>query len=240
MITPLVEKAILNGHGTLRNYAVGVGGLMKVEIPQNHFAILLSFSYEPITFDVTYAPGTNGQEFQEICFYSNNKSYKYVHKINYHNRQIANVTFRGYERLPIIDTYFYIDSDLYIQLKFVVPQTTDGYALVNFDQGNMVNSQSPAFPETAGNSIPSTIKSVQNSLGWYYYPCGNEDAGLNLGYDGTSTMTGTTQDTIDWQMTINGGYPSASQIDIPAGFNKSCPLLNLQLLVVPEQNRQYL
>lgn len=236
MITPLVEKAILNGHGTLRNYAVGVGGLMKVEIPQNHFAILLSFSYEPITFDATYAPGSNGQEFQEICFYSNNKSYKYVHKINYHNRQIESITFKGYERLPIIDTYFYIDSDLYIQLKFIVPQTNDGFAAINFNQGNMVNSQSPAFPETAGNSLSSTIKSVQNTLGWYYYPCGNEDANLTLGSDGTSTMTGTTQDTVEWQMLINGGYPS----NTPADFNKNCPLLNLQLLVVPEQNRQYL
>lgn len=225
-ITPLIEKAVLNGYGTLRNYSLGASGLLYVDIPVGHFAIITDFEYYPYVYGWGIPPGELQNQieaftFQEVCFYVNGKPSKWTFKVNY---TIGDTVSLGHIYTPVsnfkVDTCLYVDNSIYVIFKN--PQMLNGPGLVT-DFGTLTNTQNPSSPIGFGTT-ENTVKSIQNQYGDnYYFPNIQEAGGLSGGCQTVNSTNGHElyPDTI-------GGAPTS---------NIQLPLINLQMLIVPEQNR---
>lgn len=228
MITPLIEKAVLSGIGNLRNYAIGGSGLCKIEIPKGHFGIITDFVYYPYTYVQNETAGVVLAEtetfcFQEICFYINNKIYKYTVKVS-HTIYPLDYPALGYAPVNAVnkfDTFIYADADVYIGFKN--PQILNGAGFVG-DYGLLTNNQNLPAPETVGNT-ENTVKMIQNAYGdRYYFPSFEETSALNQPTNST-TINANNKAEI-YPQTI-GGAPTS---------NIQLPLINVQVLLVAEQN----
>jgi hypothetical protein len=230
MITPIIEKAILNGYGTLHNYSC-TGGLAKISIPKGHFGIITDFEYFPYSthneLDPTDYEVLMNQmgldNFQEIDFYVRNKSHKWTFKVNY---QLSTISLGSIQRTIIspsshhhVDTMIFCDEDIYIQFKYHLLLNAGGvmsYLTVPF-------TQAPTT-DTVGQTIP-TLQSITTSTGRRIYPTGFPDTGQQpAGFD--------TQFCFSPDQTY---YPGG-----PIDYTMNLPLVNVQILIVPEQNRNNL
>lgn len=229
-ITPLVEKAILNGWGTLRNFSVGGGGFVKIKIPKNHFGIITDFIYHPYHLifnnpDAVLLTDLEIDTFQEVCFYSAGKSNKWTFKNSWsicNNGGIIGHTYFPMESFKV-DTMVMVEDDILIQFK--QPLFLSGGVVVDFS--NLPNNQAPASPETVGTGYPTTRR-IDNFYGDVYYFPGYEENNV--------TPNSKTATTLNSQ---NGNEFYGGVVGAP-NYNFQVPLLNVQVLMVAEQNRNFL
>jgi hypothetical protein len=232
VITPLVEKAILNGHGTLRSFSVGGGGLCKIELPVGHFGIMLDFIYYPWQSQYAaedYNTRQDLETFQEVDFYSNNQCWKFTHKI-FWNGYTQSSGGAGNHVLspqmpPKIDTFISFNEKMYVQFK--VPQLmANGTGVIT--NKTLVNSQSPTGGETEGNNNAFSIGKIATANNYWYFPATSFDADLPMNANSYSNIYGGPAETF-------ANYSKG-------GTNRNCymPLITTQILIVPEQNRNFL
>lgn len=228
MITPLVEKAILSGLGTLRCYNLGAGGLCKIDVPEGHFGIITDFTYFPYVYqfnvdDANLQADTEFLTFQEVCFYVNQKTYKYTFRVNFSGYNVGPTT-HGY--VPVnaankVDTYIYCDTDVYLQFKN--PQILNGAGAVT-DFGLLTLNQNLPSPETCG-STNNTVKQIANQYGdLYFFPSFDEAGGIAAKTNSTTINSNNLQEL--YPNTI-GGAPTS---------NIQLPLCQVHMLLVAEQN----
>lgn len=231
MITPLVERAILKGHGTLRAYSLGGGGLCKIDMPIGHFGILLDFIYYPFSsvyLAEDYSLQQEKETFQEIDFYSGANTWKYTHKVfwNGYDQSAGGAANHIVSPVPCpkIDTFIPFKDDLYVQFK--VPQIIAGGGAVT--NGALTFTQAPQAPESEGNANPFSVKQIQSATGNYYFPATAPDAGLDINLNSYSN--------------IHGGLLETFASYSKGGINKNSylPMVTCQILIVPEQNRNFL
>jgi hypothetical protein len=229
MITPLIEKAVLNNWGTLQNFSLGGGGLVKFNVPKNHFAIITDFEYYPYVYTWPANIGDAETEvekftFQEVCFYALNKTFKWTFKVNF------NVFDNGTKHVYVpsqnfkVDTYLYVENDLYCQFK--TPSILDGAGVAEF--GTLQFTQLPQSPETCGNQ-ENTCKGIADMWGAKFVFPSALEAGQIVGNTTLSTINASSASEF-WPTTI-GGAPTS---------NIQLPLINIQALIVAEQNRNLL
>lgn len=228
MITPLVEKAILNGYGTLHHYSV-TGGLAKIPIPKNHFGIITDFDYFPFVTEMLagssldLAGSLSGTMVQEMDFYIRNKSHKFTFKCNF---SIINYGIAAEGSMIItpssqhhVDTMIFADDDVYIQFKLPLLLQGGGFT----DWGLLQNTQAPTT-DTVGGSY-NTIRKIVNGSGNNIIPAGFPDAF-------TTTVPTDTSFVFDASQSF---YPNIAPV-----YNTQLPICNIQILIVPEQNRNNL
>jgi hypothetical protein len=233
MITPLIEKAILNGWGTLRNYSL-TSGISKIDIPENHFGIITDFKYFPFTTagigsgDGNVLSNMEGDTFQEVCFYHDGKSDKWTFKVNF---TLSNEGAGGglqHCYFPtkefLVDTFIIANTDIYAQIKN--PQFLYGGAVSDF--GTLTKTQLPSSPESLGTTV-STIRVFNDVAGNKYVFPSFEEAGSAPQF--TYSNTANAQSDTQFYLANLGGNPN---------FNYNLPLLNVQVLLIAEQNRNLL
>lgn len=229
-ITPLVEKAILNGWGTLRNFSVGASGFVKIKIPKNHFGIITDFIYHPYHFvfsnsDAVLLPDLDADTFQEVCFYSSGKSYKWTFKNSWsicNNAGTIGHTYFPMESFKV-DTMVMVEDDIFIQFKS--PQLLNGGFVGDFSP--LPKNQAPASPETVGTS-DNTVRRLDVLSGDIYYFPGYEENNVNPSNKTLTTVN--SQSSSEFYNAVIGSPTNNYQL----------PLLNIQVLMVAEQNRNFL
>lgn len=227
-ITPIIEKAILNGWGELKTYSV-IGGLAKIETPKGHFGIITKVEYfpwqqYPTAIEAGLLTNINLDTFQEICIYSRNRSYKSVFKVNFGIAHWQGASIDPYY-FPVQsyhkDVYFIVDSDIYINFKnpFLMAVGAADYTLLN-------NTQAPAAPETQG-TVYGTIVRIDNGLNTSYFPAGTDGQGGNQ-VNNKYTTTSNAIQAVEL-------YPTTAPQN-----NYQLAAANIDVVFIAEQNRNNL
>lgn len=232
--SPLIEKALLNNYATLRNYSVGGSGCCKIDIPANHFGIITDFEYFPWVY-LANLPATDIETqieaftFQEVCFYVNNKPFKYTFKVNFGLYDMGVGALAGHYYLPLqshkVSTFIYCDSSPYIIFKN--PQILNGAGLVT-DFGTLKDTQNPAAPDGFG-STENSVKAIDDQNGFRYVFPNIAEAGANPAVSSSTTINSGNQ--FDLYPSTIGGSPNS---------NIQLPLCNVHMVLVAEQNRNLL
>ena len=224
MITPAIEKAILNGLGEMRNFSIGGGGLCKIPIPVGHFGIITDFVYFPWYTDTTQTrTEVERFTFQEMCIYCNNRSNKWTFKIEFGTWDSPGSTHNQTAGTPQrVDTFMLIDTDTYVQFK--------APAILNAGTGTitigvLTASQAPTANETEGNNHAKSWRWITNANGSRYFPSTSSDV----------PTTGTNND----YQTISGDNLDlfSEVLASPSGFNHEVPMANVQVFISPLQNK---
>lgn len=232
--SPLIEKALLNNYATLRNYSIGGSGLSKIDIPANHFGIITDFTYFPFVYTENIAVGDvelnlEAFQFQEVCFYVNNKPYKYTFKINWGVFDTGQGPLTGHYYFPLqnfpVSTFIYCDSSPYVIIKN--PQLLNGAGSVT-DFGTLTSSQNPP-PNEGYGTTENTIKQIADLNGNIYCFPNLKESGTNPAQSASQTLN--SQSATDLYPATIGGAPTS---------NVQLPLLNVHMVLVAEQNRNLL
>lgn len=231
MITPTIEKAILNGWGTLINFSVGFSSVAKIKIPKNHFGIITDFKYYPYNKfqglqDIDVLSYWEQDMLQEVCFYVNGRSHKWTFRPSFTISQTApNSHFLNPTKEMHVDTFIVADTDVFIQFKN--PQMLANMSGTVTDFSFLRDPQIPVNPETA-YTFTQVTKSLQSVYGDKYAFPDYDEAGV-------TPQAGFTSTTVNAQ-SLN----EITNFANPTQYNYQNPLLNVSVLMVSEQNRSRL
>lgn len=189
MITPILEKLLLEQKAVYKTHNHGLGGVGTIFNPDNRTMIITDITYHPF-IDGAISFLNTSIDLQQFL-----QDSRFIHTLKLQAKEnILNYTFKDNFKLQEIDKRFYVIPDAPVKLDCFFIANEDVHInikSVDFDTviPNFVNSVSPPSNEeniplgygTSNN--PSNLTTVLNSSFtddfsniYNYFPVGNRDA----------------------------------------------------------------
>jgi hypothetical protein len=232
VITPIFERALLEGCARFCTHIHAYGAVSKIIVPENLVCFITGFTVSPYNDfkidDNNTLPISDGYSTHTIDFFSRgNKRISWMYRNNFEFVKDYNeITYKKNSEPIHFDCFQRHEQNVYISL-------TNAFGLFNMlanDFGVLRESQNEPVPRgySTRELTPNapTVLFIRQKDESQYFPCGNVEAGTTLGStDETepNTKIGTTY----------FGLPNPFDGN---GFNLYTPIVNIEYILISNSN----